>query len=127
MGNALAKEFEKLKKKEVVDLRKRGLTELPTTIGNLRCKEFILAENDYITRLLLEDAKKFNDNFSRFGRGGTGSSLPKDQPRKKPNSLFFKNVLEHTLGHNSSLLKQQTHIERRTTTHSDSHSRKRVR
>jgi Leucine-rich repeat (LRR) protein len=49
MGNALAKDFEKLKKKEVVDLRKRALTELPTTIGLLRCKELILAENDVVT------------------------------------------------------------------------------
>lgn len=47
MGNSLAKEFDKLKKKEVVDLRKRGIAEIPTQIGNLKvCRELILAEND---------------------------------------------------------------------------------
>src|SRR4051794_16475028 len=46
MGNTLAKEVEKQKKKDIVDLRKRGINELPSAIGVLKCKELILAEND---------------------------------------------------------------------------------
>lgn len=49
MGNSAAKEIEKHKKKEVVDLRKKGITELPPAIGVLKCKELILAENDITT------------------------------------------------------------------------------
>lgn len=49
MGASLAKEIEKQKKKDVVDLRKRGIQELPTAVGVLLCKELILAENDIST------------------------------------------------------------------------------
>lgn len=49
MGSNLAKELDKNKKKESVDLRKRGIQELPPNISNLKCKELLLAENDITT------------------------------------------------------------------------------
>src|SRR4051812_43195770 len=49
MGNNLAKELDKHKKKETIDIRKRGVSELPTNIGGLKCKELIIAENDVTT------------------------------------------------------------------------------
>jgi leucine-rich repeat protein SHOC2 len=49
MGNSLAKELEKHKKKEVIDLRNRGITELPTNLGILKCREFICAQNEIST------------------------------------------------------------------------------
>jgi leucine-rich repeat protein SHOC2 len=49
MGNSLQKEIEKNKKKEIVDLRKRGISDLPGAISVLRCREFIIAENDIST------------------------------------------------------------------------------
>ena len=48
MGAGLDKELAKKKnrKKEKIDLKGRGLTGLPATIGGLHCKELILCEND---------------------------------------------------------------------------------
>ncbi|PRP89303.1 hypothetical protein PROFUN_02177 [Planoprotostelium fungivorum] len=58
--------------------------------------------DEYIAKLLMQDAAKFNSNFSRFG---SGSALFSE--RKKPDTQFMKNVLQHTVGHNKSLLQQE--------------------
>jgi Leucine-rich repeat (LRR) protein len=51
MGNAVDKEFKKYKNKETVDVRKKGVQELPENIGKFlaKCKELVLAENDITT------------------------------------------------------------------------------
>jgi Leucine-rich repeat (LRR) protein len=43
MGNKASANLDKYKKQEVVDLRKKGIQELPPKIGTLKCRELILA------------------------------------------------------------------------------------
>jgi leucine-rich repeat protein SHOC2 len=43
------KEFKKRKNQETIDLKQKGITELPQSIGYLKCKELLLADNEINT------------------------------------------------------------------------------
>ena len=60
MGNkGLAGELHKMRKKEVIDLRKMGIQALPSAIGALQCKTCIIAENDIVE--IPEDIQKMTN------------------------------------------------------------------
>lgn len=110
MGNSLAKEFDKLKKKEIVDLKKRGIQELPTQIGNLKCKELYLSEND-ISSIPIEISKCPNLSILDLSKNRI-TSLPSQIGELKTlkelilnnNKLFFS-PLTPDLGKLNQLIK----------------------
>lgn len=62
MGNkALASHLRdpKVKKQEVIDLRKQQIEQLPSAIGALQCKNFLVSENDLVE--LPEDIAKMQN------------------------------------------------------------------
>jgi len=114
MGNDLGKELmkKKYKKKDIVDLRKQAIPEIPKSVRQLLCRELILAEND-ITSIPEEIGKLVNLEVLDLGNnrinhlppaiGDLGGTLR--ELWLTNNKLFFSGPLTPNLGKLKNLVK----------------------